>query len=137
MYDDGFHSITNVDFSPIVIKNMSENFPQMSWIVMDMLNLDFPNSSFDVVIEKATLDVLFVKEKSPWEVSESTSKNMTQVLEGVSKVLKKDGRFLSITFAQPHFRKKLYQQFWSNCTNETFGSGFHYYFYVNSNKDAL
>lgn len=42
------------------------------------------------------------------------------------------GRFISVTFAQPHFRKRLYARArydWDIRT-ETFGDGFHFYFYV-------
>ncbi|CAL8148042.1 unnamed protein product [Orchesella dallaii] len=129
MYDDGYHSITNIDFSSTVIENMSKEFPQMSWKVMDMLNLQFPTSTFDIVIEKATLDCLFVNEKSPWETSEPVADAMDQVLGGVSRILKPDGKFISITFAQPHFRKKFYSKFWADCKLDTFGTGFHFYFY--------
>jgi len=131
MYEDGYHSICNIDFSATVIENMSKEYPQMTWKVMDMLDLQFPPGTFDVVIEKATLDCLFVKEKSPWEASEQVSIAMDQVLGGVSKVLKRpDGKFISITFAQPHFRRKFYEKFWSSSATETFGTGFHFYFYT-------
>jgi hypothetical protein len=137
MYDEGFTSITNVDFSPVVISKMSQAYPQMKWLVMDMVDLQLPEKSFDIVIEKATLDVLFVKEKSPWNVSETATDRMTRTLHGVSSVLKESGKFLSITFAQPHFRNKFYKNHWTNCTYETFGSGFHYYFYISSNNDNV
>lgn len=130
MYNDGFQNITNIDFSSVVISKMKTKYPFMKWITMDMLNLDFPNATFNIVIEKATLDVLFVNEASPWSVSDEVSANMNKVLSSVSKILKPGGKFLSITFAQPHFRTKLYKEHWSNCTYSTFGSGFHYYFYV-------
>lgn len=102
---------------------------------MDMQDLKFETSTFDVVIEKATLDCLFVKEKSPWQVSEDVSRNMEQVLQGISAVLKPNGKFLSITFAQPHFRRKFYDKFWRTCKVDTFGTGFHYFFYTMS--DAI
>lgn len=131
MYDDGYHSICNIDFASTVIENMTKDYPQMTWKVMDMLNLQFPSESFDVVIEKATLDCLFVKEKSPWETSEPVATAMDQVLGGVSRVLKQpSGKFISITFAQPHFRRKFYEKFWDSCNVQTFGTGFHYYFYT-------
>jgi hypothetical protein len=50
----------------------------------------------------------------------------------VSQVLSSRGRFISITFAQPHFRKRIYARElygWSIRT-ETFGDGFHFFFYV-------
>jgi len=52
----------------------------------------------------------------------------------VSQLLKPDGgRFISITFAQPHFRVPLYiadpVYNWSIDVN-TFGTGFHYFYYT-------
>ena len=50
----------------------------------------------------------------------------------VSRVLRPDGRFLSISFAQPHFRKPLYARTrwqWS-VDVRTFGNTFHYFFYT-------
>ncbi|ODN06253.1 Endothelin-converting enzyme 2 [Orchesella cincta] len=137
MYEDGYHSITNIDFSSTVIENMAKEFPQMSWKVMDMLDLQFPTGTFDVVIEKATLDCLFVNEKSPWETSEPVAEAMDQVLGGVARVLKPTGKFISITFAQPHFRRKFYSKFWTDCKLDTFGSGFHFYFYTMTGANEL
>jgi hypothetical protein len=57
----------------------------------------------------------------------------------VSNVLSNCGRFISITFAQPHFRKRLYareQYSWSIRT-ETFGDGFHFFFYVMTKGEPL
>jgi len=115
-----------------VVSKMEQKYPCMKWFTMDMLDLTFPPATFDIVIEKCTLDVLFVDETSPWEVSEPVAKNMHKVLGGVANLLKpKTGKFISITFAQPHFRSKFYEEHWTNCTYSTFGTGFHYYFYVN------
>ena len=50
----------------------------------------------------------------------------------MSNILTASGRFISVTFAQPHFRKCLYakpEYGWSIRT-ETFGEGFHFFFYV-------
>ena len=50
----------------------------------------------------------------------------------ISNILKTGGRFISITFSQPHFRKT----YLANCeydwsiTINTFGIYFHYFFYV-------
>ena len=43
------------------------------------------------------------------------------------------GRFISITFAQPHFRKRILcraEYDWGDLRIDTFGDGFHFYFYV-------
>jgi len=48
------------------------------------------------------------------------------------RVLKSDGLFVSVTFAQQHFRKPflLLQEFSWNVSVSTFGEGFHYYVYT-------
>lgn len=49
----------------------------------------------------------------------------------ISRFLKPDGHFISITFAQPHFRKPLYAktQFQWAIDTVTFGDTFHYFVY--------
>ena len=50
----------------------------------------------------------------------------------VSQILKKGGRFISVTFSQPHFRKPFLAKScydWS-ISMQTFGDSFHYFFYV-------
>lgn len=57
----------------------------------------------------------------------------------VSRVLRPEGRFISITFAQPHFRKRHYAQpiyGWSVC-HVTYGNGFHYFLYVMRKGEKL
>ncbi|KAK8785591.1 hypothetical protein V5799_008040 [Amblyomma americanum] len=142
LFKDGFKNIENIDYSRVVINNMAshcDDCAQMKWHVMDATQLQFPDSSFDVVIEKATLDAMMVKEKDPWTISESTQILVTKVLKEVSRVLCSGGRFISITFAQPHFRSPLYAdtQFdWSLDTFE-FGSSFHYFCYVMTKGQRL
>lgn len=142
LFKDGFKNIENIDYSQVVINNMVSHCgdcAQMKWHIMDATQLQFPNSSFDVVIEKATLDAMMVKEKDPWTISESTRVQVTKVLKEVSRVLCNGGRFISITFAQPHFRSPLYAdtQFdWSLDTFE-FGSSFHYFYYIMTKGQRL
>ncbi len=56
----------------------------MMWQVMDMRSLNYANESFDVVLEKATLDVLMVDEKHPWNLSQRCLDNMDKVLSEVT-----------------------------------------------------
>lgn len=86
MYRDGFHSITNVDYSPIVIENMKNRSTEtrsMRWLVMDIKDLKFESGSFDVVIEKATLDALLVGERDPWRLSDESRTLMDDILSQV------------------------------------------------------
>ncbi|TNN67784.1 Endothelin-converting enzyme 2 [Liparis tanakae] len=72
MYSAGYHSISNVDYSSVCVSAMRARHgdcPGMTWHQMDMRQLSFPDESFDVILEKATLDALMVEEKTPWEVN--------------------------------------------------------------------
>ncbi|TYG74584.1 hypothetical protein ES288_D04G194000v1 [Gossypium darwinii] len=98
----------------------------------DMLDLPFSNECFDVVIEKGTMDVLFVDSGDPWNPQPATISKVMAMLEGVHKVLKPNGIFISITFGQPHFRKPFFHnaKFTWSIEWSTFGDGFHYFFYI-------
>lgn len=106
---------------------------------IDARQLSFPDGSFDVVLEKATLDAMLVEEKDPWRVSNDAARLIHQVLTEVSRVLKPGGRFLSLTFAQPHFRRRLYASHrygWS-VRHHHYGDGFHYFLYVLTKGEEL
>lgn len=86
MYNDGYRNIVNIDFSSIVINNMKrkcQGLVDMQWIVMDITNMSFAPCSFDVVVEKATLDALLVEEKDVWNPLEGTRNTMDCVLSQV------------------------------------------------------
>jgi len=70
MYDSGFHKITNVDFSHVLIERMSsqhaETCPEMSWIQADVRQLPFADASFDAAIDKGTMDALMCAKGDVW-----------------------------------------------------------------------
>ncbi|KAM3604309.1 uncharacterized protein V6R79_009320 [Siganus canaliculatus] len=142
MYSAGYHSITNIDYSSVCISTMSARYsdcPGMSWHEMDIRQLSFPAASFDVVLEKATLDAIMVEEKTPWEVSSQTACFIHKALTEISRCLKPGGQFISVTFANPFFRKRLYartEYSWS-IKNYTYGDGFQYFLYVMSKGEEL
>lgn len=69
MYKDGYHHITNIDISEIVIEQMNEMHKHLEHMtckhqigshadlcvdeVMDCTDLKYPDHSFDVVIDKS------------------------------------------------------------------------------------
>lgn len=57
----------------------------------------------------------------------------------VSRVLKPGGRFVSVTFAQPHFRKRLYARAEYNWSikHYHYGNSFHYFLYVLTKGEEL
>lgn len=108
-------------------------------------------------------DVLFVDSGDPWNPQPATVEKVMAMLEGVHRILKQGGTFISISFGQvsgliytfvsssflfffpvcsikklslhslqPHFRRPLFEApafTWSFEWN-TFGDGFHYFFYT-------
>lgn len=110
LYDFGFKNITNIDFSEVCISHMAERHasirPKMTWITMDMTDLQFADQEFDIVIDKASMDALLVDEGDVWDPEEDTITIVDKMCEGISRVLKPSGLFLQITFAQTHFRTK-------------------------------
>ena len=55
----------------------------MSWLVMDILDLKFPDKCFDVVIDKGTIDSLMVDQGSPWEPKEEVLLDARKALSEV------------------------------------------------------
>lgn len=106
----GYSDITNIDISAVCVANMREKYPDLTFVEMDMTQLDFPEDSFDMVIEKATLDSLLVSAPSPWNLQSPGHRLVTKALREVKRVLRPSGFLLSITFSQPHHRVPLLAQ---------------------------
>ena len=69
LHKAGYTNMVNIDISPVCVANMKEEYPELSFLEMDMTRLSFPDNSFDLVVEKATLDSLLVDAKSPWNLT--------------------------------------------------------------------
>jgi len=85
---------------------------------MDVRNLALESSTFDVAIDKVlpplgaevlicfqgTMDALLCSGGSVWSPSEAITQSCRQEVDEVIRVLKPGGRFIFISFGQPHFR---------------------------------
>ncbi|XP_016788056.2 eEF1A lysine and N-terminal methyltransferase isoform X3 [Pan troglodytes] len=104
LYDVGYRDIVNIDISEVVIKQMKEcnatRRPQMSFLKMDMTQMEFPDASFQVVLDKGTLDAVLTDEE------EKTLQQVDRMLAEVGRVLQVGGRYLCISLAQAHILKK-------------------------------
>lgn len=137
MWDDGYKNIVNVDYSAVVIEKMqernSETRPEMQWFEMDVRSLTFPDSSFDVAIDKGTMDAMMTSSTDVWNPPEQVVKDCVAEVSGVLRVLRTTGSFIYITFGQPHFRKRFLMGEHAPNTKleiKTLGEAFHYFMYV-------
>ena len=61
MYDAGYENITNIDISPVVIDQMesrNEDRKKMKWEVMDCTDMQYESETYDIAIDKSTIDAL-------------------------------------------------------------------------------
>lgn len=131
---DGFKDILNVDYSEKVIEKMKERtqdtFPTLKWLTMDFRDMKIlQDCTFNLVFDKGSLDALWSDGGSQWDPSETVLKDIHLSLDEVLRVLKPDGRFISITFGQPHFRLPHMERLgkWNLISNQRLGL---YYIYT-------
>ena len=99
MYRDGYKNIVNIDISNVVIQQMVErnpDKPEMIWEVMDVRDLKFPGESFDLAIDKSTIDALLCGDNSFINVAKMTKE--------VQRVLKTGGTYMAISYGTPDNR---------------------------------
>lgn len=99
MYDNGYTNIVNIDISGVVIDQMkqrNEDRPLMKWLQMDALDLEFEENSFDVVLDKSTLDAILCGELS--------FINAAVMLKEIQRVLRVDGAYLIVSYGNPQSR---------------------------------
>ncbi|XP_066286326.1 eEF1A lysine and N-terminal methyltransferase-like isoform X1 [Branchiostoma lanceolatum] len=109
LYDVGYRGLTNVDISDVVVRQMTERNAEkradMKFLQMDVMKMDFPDSSFSAVLDKGTLDALMPDNQS------ETQEQVTRMFDEVGRILKVGGRYVIITLSQEHIMKKLLQYF--------------------------
>ncbi|KAN0088629.1 S-adenosyl-L-methionine-dependent methyltransferase [Tylopilus felleus] len=137
MWEDGYKNIVNVDYSAVVIEQMrarhAELHPGMEWHEMDVRALSFEDASFDIAIDKGTMDAMMTSSTSVWDPPEDIVKDCTAEVSEVLRVLRPSGTFLYVTFGQPHFRRRFLTGPHAPGTRleiKELGKSFHYYMYI-------
>lgn len=120
MYDDGYTKMINIDISSVVIKKMQEHCAkvnktleckgdqQKTWLTsqfsevleMDATHMTFEDSSFDLIIDKGTLDAVLCGEDN---VAVDLCKEM-------GRVCCPDGSIYIISHGSPHHRKQFFKK---------------------------
>jgi ubiquinone/menaquinone biosynthesis C-methylase UbiE len=106
LYESGYQNVTNIDCSEVVINQMKarcKDQDKMEWVVKDCTRMDFPDATFDLVVDKGTMDAMLCGANS--------FHNVYQMNKHVSRVMKKGAHFVVVTYGQPdtridHFRRK-------------------------------
>jgi len=105
MFEDGFTDLTNIDISKVVINQMTERYqdkPALTWQMMNIMALDFPDESFDAVVAKATMDAILC--------GEGSTANVAKMCTEVSRVLKPSGIFYIVSYGVPDNRLNYLEQ---------------------------
>eukprot|EP01116_Phalansterium_solitarium_P016270 TRINITY_DN3753_c0_g2_i1.p2 TRINITY_DN3753_c0_g2~~TRINITY_DN3753_c0_g2_i1.p2 ORF type:complete len:223 (+),score=61.61 TRINITY_DN3753_c0_g2_i1:118-786(+) len=96
----GHGVVTNIDFSPAVIEFMAGSSPvqrpDLRYVAMDATAMTWPENTFDVAIDKGTLDSM--------TCSDVADVIVPQMCREVARVLKSGGRYLVITYGAPSAR---------------------------------
>lgn len=134
MYDDGFKNIVNTDYSSVLIDNMKTRHeqvrPEMEWHEMDIRNLTFESDSFDVAIDKGTMDAMMTSKGDVWDPPEDVVESCNREVDEVLRVLRPGGIFIYLTFGQPHFRRRYLTRDRTTLEIRALGEAFHYYLYI-------
>jgi len=99
IYDDGFHNIKNIDISETVISCMqlrNQTKVGMTYEIMDVRDLKYPDKHFDIAIDKSTIDALLCGDNS--------FLNVAMMTKEVQRVLKTGGIYMVISYGAPENR---------------------------------
>ncbi|KAF8889315.1 S-adenosyl-L-methionine-dependent methyltransferase [Infundibulicybe gibba] len=134
MWDDGYKSITNIDYSAVVIEKMRQRHevarPGLEWREMDVRDLRFDDGSFDVAIDKGTMDAMMTTKGDVWNPPQQVVEDCSKEVDETIRVLRQGGIFIYLTFGQPHFRRRFLTRPGTTLEVRELGEGFHYYLYI-------
>eukprot|EP01029_Cantina_marsupialis_P029393 TRINITY_DN780246_c0_g1_i1.p1 TRINITY_DN780246_c0_g1~~TRINITY_DN780246_c0_g1_i1.p1 ORF type:complete len:198 (-),score=25.97 TRINITY_DN780246_c0_g1_i1:82-675(-) len=110
LFDEGYRCITCIDFNVDMITEARHKYSHCTGVefyASDCTNMDIiGDKSFDVVIDKTTLDCLFCSSHTPYSAIEG--------LKEIYRVLKDDSILISVSHAPEVVRNPFFKRFtWS------------------------
>ena len=99
MYCDGYKNIKNIDISHNVIKAMKERNKDkvgMVYEVMDVRDLKYEDNTFDLAVDKSTIDALLC--------GDDAFINVAKMIKEVQRVLKVGGYYMIVSYGTPEYR---------------------------------
>ncbi|XP_072016600.1 eEF1A lysine and N-terminal methyltransferase-like [Amphiura filiformis] len=110
LYDVGYHSLVVVDSNENAIKKLvakNENKrPEMKFASMDFGKMTYGDDSFNVVLDRGTVDSLILQ-----DTSGDIQDKLSGLFEQIQRVLKLAGRFICVSFAQDEVVKPVLEYF--------------------------
>lgn len=109
LYDVGYKQMTNIDISPVVIKQMQDlhriDRPELIFTQMDATALTYADQSFSAAIDKGTLDALM-----PDDAAETVA-TVEKYWDEIVRVLRTGGRYVCVSLLQSHILTKVLEYF--------------------------
>lgn len=101
--DDGVKNVLNIDISPSVVADMSAKYERRRnrFEVGDIRDLEYKKNSFDLVIDKGTMDSMMCAETSSYDID--------KMFKEISRVMKPGGVFIEISNACEELRLSYFQ----------------------------
>jgi len=99
MYDEGYTHNYNIDICQNVIdfmKSRNKDKKGLHFDVMDVCEMEYKDETFDLIIDKSTIDALLCGDHSYMIVA--------KMLKEISRVLKTGGYYVIISYGQPENR---------------------------------
>ena len=104
LHSEGFHYITNIDYSPTIIEEMKSrygDYQDMDFHVMDAVHLEIEEESINCIIDKGTLDCLIC--------AQNALPPIASMMINIMRILVSGGVYICVSHGKPDTRLPFFQ----------------------------